>query len=57
MKEILLNTINRLYGKGDFQYILAKYIDKGCWISKFNDEIERIFIDNLTDFSYSTCFS
>lgn len=57
MKEILLNTIDRLYGKGDFQYILAKYIDKEFWVRKFNDEVERIFVDNLTDFSYSTCFS
>lgn len=57
MKEVLLNTIDRLYGKGDFQYILTKYINKEYWVSKFNDEVEQIFIDNLTDFSYSTCFS
>lgn len=57
MKEVLLKTIDRLYGKGDFQYILAKYIDKEYWVREFNEEIEQIFIDNLTDFSYSTCFS
>lgn len=56
-KEILLNTIYRLYGKGDFQYILAKYIDKEFWARKFNEEVKGIFVDNLTDFSYSTCFS
>ena len=57
MKEVLLNTINRLYGKGDFQYILTKYIDKDYWVSEFSDKVEQIFIDNLTDFSYSKCFS
>ncbi|AKG36653.1 hypothetical protein [Paenibacillus durus] len=57
MKDELLNTIERLYGKGDFQYILAKYIDKQYWDSKINNELEQIFVDNLTDFSYSTCFS
>lgn len=57
MKEALMNTINRLYGNGDFQYILAKYIDKEYWVSEFNDREEQIFVDNLTDFSYSTCFS
>lgn len=57
MKEVVLNTIDRLYGKGDFQYILAKYIDKQYWVNQFNDEVEQIFVDNLTDFSYSTCFS
>ncbi|KQU63321.1 hypothetical protein ASG66_02600 [Bacillus sp. Leaf406] len=57
MKEVLLNTIDRLYAKGDFQYILSTYIDKDYWARTFNDEVEQIFIDNLTDFSYSTCFS
>jgi hypothetical protein len=57
MKEALLNTIERLYEKGDFRYILSTYIDSDYWVHTFNDEVEQIFIDNLTDFSYSTCFS
>ncbi|MGP1910118.1 hypothetical protein ACTSEZ_18255 [Metabacillus sp. JX24] len=39
------------------EYVLAKYVDKGYWVSQLYNEVEEIFIDNLTDFSYSTCFS
>ena len=55
--EDLLKTIERLYSKGDFQYILARYIDKQYWTSKINEELDQIYLDNLTDFSYSTSFS
>ncbi|MEJ9217664.1 hypothetical protein ACXFAU_16695 [Paenibacillus glucanolyticus] len=57
MRDDVLRTIERLYGKGDFQYTLAKYVDKQYWVSKIEDELEEVFVDNITDFSYSTCFS
>ncbi|GAC43599.1 hypothetical protein [Paenibacillus popilliae] len=57
MRDDVLSNIERLYSKGDFQYILAKYVDKQYWISKFKEKLEEVFVDNLTDFSYSTCFS
>lgn len=57
MKEILLKKIDSLYRQGDFQYILAKYIDRDYWFDTFNDKVDQIFIDNMTDFNYSTCFS
>ncbi|WP_144511090.1 hypothetical protein [Bacillus sp. FJAT-22090] len=57
MMEDLLNKIEKLYGKGDFQYVLAKYVDKEYWFSKISEELENIIIDNITDFSYSTSFT
>lgn len=49
MKEVLLDTVYRLYNKGDFQYILAKYIDMDFWIRKFYDNVDQFFVDNLTE--------
>lgn len=57
MIENILDTIERLYSQGGFDYIQSKYVDRQCWDNKISHVLEDISIDNLTDFNYSTCFS
>ncbi|MCY7855125.1 hypothetical protein [Bacillus sonorensis] len=57
MKQTVLNTIEELYHNGDFGYVLFNYVDTEVWSEKFINEIKEIYVDNLTDFNYSKCFT
>lgn len=56
MKENLLKIINKVYS-GDFQYVLSRYVNRNYWNDILEKELVTSYIDNLTDFSYSTCYS
>ena len=56
MSDEILKVVNKLYKQGDFQYVLGKFVDKHFWDGEIN-KISNINVDNITDFSYSTCFS
>jgi len=57
MKKELLNTIDKLRKKGDYQYILSAYVDHAFWMEKLRSYLPEMQIENLTDFNYSTCFT
>lgn len=57
MEENLINIIKELRLKGDYGYILAKYVDKHSWIEKVEKNFPNDFIENSTDFNYSVCFT
>lgn len=57
MNETVLNTVEALRKNGDYQYILSKYVDSGYWFNKINNYFEEFYVENLTDFNYSTCFT
>ncbi|MEB9166181.1 hypothetical protein P4H78_30395, partial [Bacillus cereus] len=56
MSDEILKVVNKLYKQGDFQYVLGKFVDKHFWDGEIN-KISNINVDNITDFSYSSCFS
>ncbi|EPC8417902.1 hypothetical protein COM04_26795 [Bacillus wiedmannii] len=56
MSDEILKVVNKLYKQGDFQYLLGKFVDKHFLDGEIN-KIPNISVDNITDFSYSTCFS
>ncbi|MEI4615898.1 hypothetical protein [Bacillus cereus] len=56
MSDEILKVVNKLYKQGDFQYVLGKFVDKHFWDGEIN-KISNINVDNITGFSYSTCFS
>ncbi len=55
MSDEILKVVNKLYKQGDFQYVLGKFVDKHFWDGEIN-KISNINVDNITDFSYSSCF-
>lgn len=57
MLESVLNDIKRIYKKGDIRYSLNKYVDKDYWTSTIRKNLNNYSIENLTDFSYSSCFT
>lgn len=57
MKQKILDDINRIYKNGYVEYILAKYISEDYWISNLRKYFSTNYIENLTDFDYSKCFT
>lgn len=43
--------------KGDYQYVLSKYVNISFWMNNLKKHFQNVYIENLTDFNYSTCFT
>lgn len=43
--------------KGDYNYIIAKYVDRDFWLDISKNYFQNMYIENFTDFNYSTCFT
>lgn len=57
MKSELINEVMKLRNKGDYLYILRQYVKRTFWSEVFSEYLKDYFIDELTDFNYSTCFT
>lgn len=57
IKKRIIDRTYLLRTKGDYEYILSKYIDGNIWEKKIKKSFPNLEIDNLTDFNYSTCFT
>ena len=57
MVKSLIDEVNLLRKKGDYEYIIYKYVDRHTWINKFKNSIKDKYCYNMTDFNYSTCFT
>lgn len=53
----IIRIINNVYHKGECSYLLFNYVKRDHWIVKLKEYFSRQYIDNLTDFNYSKCFS
>ncbi len=57
MNNELFQNINNYYSKGIHAYTLEKYISRDYWTEKLNAIFQDFRIINLTDFTYSKCFT
>lgn len=57
MVKSLIDEVNLLRKKGDYQYIIYKYVDRYTWINKIKNVIKDKYCYDMTDFNYSTCFT
>jgi hypothetical protein len=53
----IINKIIRVYTEGNLSYILNKYIDKNYWNEQLKLYFGELYIENMTDFNYSKCFT
>lgn len=57
MARDLIDEVNLLRNKGDYQYIINRYIDRNLWVNRLKKIINNKYCYNMTDFNYSTCFT
>lgn len=57
LKEELISTVKKLYKKGEYGYVLLNYAYKNYWIEKIKKILPNNYIENQTDFNYSTCYT
>jgi hypothetical protein len=57
MKQEIINTVEILRKKGDYQYILSRYVDDGFWMNSLQKHLQGVYVENFTDFNYATCFT
>lgn len=53
----IVETARELRHKGSYGYILQTYVNRDGWYGKLSKELSGFYIENMTDFNYSTCFS
>jgi hypothetical protein len=57
LNNSVFEDIYKVYKKGDIKYLLNRYIDANYWQNELRIFFPNNNIENLTDFSYSTCFN
>lgn len=57
MERKILDVVDMLRKRGDYQYILSRYVDGAFWMDSLQKYLQGMYIENLTDFNYSTCFT
>lgn len=57
MDQGLIDIVKILRDKGDYQYILNKYVDSSRYFTNIKGYFENMYIYDATDFNYSTCFT
>ncbi|MFA9556079.1 hypothetical protein ACERII_02050 [Evansella sp. AB-rgal1] len=55
-EQKIINLIRKSYEAGNLDYILS-YVDKHYWYKVLKSALSNVTVDNITDFSYSKCFS
>lgn len=57
MKQKLHDIVGLTKIGYDYRYILSTYVDTSYWIDSAKDYFQGMYIENLTDFNYSRCFT
>ncbi len=57
MMQRLVKDVNLLRKKGDYGYVLSKYVNIDFWMNNVRSHFKCLYVQNLTDFNYSTCFT
>lgn len=57
MRDKLLWWVEKLRRKGDYTYVLMKYVDRNYWTQKLQAVFPEYYFDNTTDFNYTSCYA
>ncbi|RCX18226.1 hypothetical protein DFP94_107181 [Fontibacillus phaseoli] len=53
----IVKVIENVYKNGDLSFLLSTYVDRDYYLQNFRELFVGNYIENMTDFSYSKCFS
>ncbi len=57
----MINNVTRyiedIYTRGNTKYILKNYVNSDYWTAKIQAFFNSYYVENLTDYNYSTCFT
>ncbi|WP_405081531.1 hypothetical protein ACI48J_02665 [Paenibacillus chitinolyticus] len=53
----IMKVIENVYKNGDLSFLLSSYVDKDYYLQNFKELFVGNYIENMTDFNYSKCFS
>ncbi|MDO7908896.1 hypothetical protein Q5741_21205 [Paenibacillus sp. JX-17] len=53
----LIKVIENVYKNGDLSYLLSSYVDRDYYFQEFKELFVGKYVENMTDFNYSKCFS